>query len=102
MHQQAVIGLIGGMSWESTVPYYRQVNESVRNTWAGSTPRMWSVDFHEVERLQHHGDWEPPAKSWPTLRWRSSVAVPISWFCTNTMHKVAPVVGAGVASRCST
>jgi len=55
------IGLIGGMSWESTIPYYRQINQTVKEHLGGLHSAklvLYSVDFHEVERLQHAGDWE--------------------------------------------
>jgi aspartate racemase len=58
--QQAVIGLIGGMSWESSAEYYRIINREVRNRLGGvhsARSLMWSVDFGEIERLQHQGDW---------------------------------------------
>ena len=54
------IGLLGGMSWESTVPYYRQINEAVKARLGGLHSAkivLYSVDFAEVERLQHQGDW---------------------------------------------
>ena len=55
------IGLIGGMSWESTVPYYRIVNEEVKKQLGGlhsAKVVLYSVDFHEIEQLQHSGDWD--------------------------------------------
>ncbi|HAQ24564.1 MAG TPA: aspartate racemase, partial [Pseudomonas sp.] len=55
------IGLIGGMSWESTIPYYRQINQAIKERLGGLHSAkivLYSVDFHEVERLQHSGDWE--------------------------------------------
>jgi aspartate racemase len=55
-----VIGLIGGMSWESTVPYYRIVNETVKQRLGGlhsARVVLYSVDFDEIERLQHSGQW---------------------------------------------
>jgi aspartate racemase len=55
------IGLIGGMSWESTIPYYRQINETVKARLGGLHSAkiiLYSVDFHDVERLQHAGDWD--------------------------------------------
>ena len=61
MHRQAVIGLIGGMSWESSAEYYRIINREVRKRLGGvhsARSLMWSVDFGEIERLQHHGDWD--------------------------------------------
>jgi hypothetical protein len=56
-----IIGLIGGMSWESTVPYYRQINEVIKERLGGlhsAKVVLYSVDFHEIERLQHSGEWE--------------------------------------------
>ena len=55
------IGLIGGMSWESTVPYYRLINEAVKARLGGLHSAkiiLYSVDFHDVERLQQADDWE--------------------------------------------
>ena len=54
------IGLIGGMSWESTIPYYRALNEAVKQQLGGLHSArciLYSVDFHDIERLQHAGDW---------------------------------------------
>jgi aspartate racemase len=65
MYEQAVIGLIGGMSWESSAEYYRIINREVRNRLGGvhsARSLMWSVDFGEIERLQHQGDWEELTK----------------------------------------
>ena len=56
-----VIGLIGGMSWESTVPYYRLINEGVKARLGGLHSAkivLYSVDFAEIERLQHRGEWD--------------------------------------------
>ena len=55
------IGLIGGMSWESTVPYYRRVNEVVKERLGGlhsARVVLYSVDFYEIEQLQHAGKWD--------------------------------------------
>jgi len=55
------LGLIGGMSWESSIPYYRQINEAVRHTLGGLHSAkiiLFSVDFHEIEVLQRRGDWD--------------------------------------------
>lgn len=94
------IGLIGGMSWESTVPYYREINEAVKRALGGLHSAkiiLYSVDFHEVERLQHAGDW---AAAGALL---ASVAQSLERagadglvLCTNTMHKVAPAIEAAV------
>ncbi len=59
------IGLLGGMSWESTEHYYRLINEATRETLGGlhSAPiAMYSVDFHEIEVFQREGDWDAMAK----------------------------------------
>ena len=55
------IGLIGGMSWESTIPYYRIINETVRERLGGLHSArivLYSVDFHAIERLQQAGAWD--------------------------------------------
>jgi len=59
------IGLIGGMSWESTQTYYRLINQKVREQLGGLHSAkliLYSVDFSEIEALQHQGDWEGAAK----------------------------------------
>ena len=56
-----IIGLLGGMSWESTVPYYRLVNETVKAALGGlhsAKVVIYSVDFHEIELLQRAGEWD--------------------------------------------
>lgn len=95
------IGLIGGMSWESTIPYYRQINETVKAQLGGLHSAkivLFSVDFHEIERLQHHGDWEAAgallARAAKSLELAGADFVVL---CTNTMHKVAPAIEAAVA-----
>ncbi|MGH8078527.1 MAG: aspartate/glutamate racemase family protein, partial [Lysobacter sp.] len=58
------LGLLGGMSWESTLPYYRWINEAVREHLGGlhsARLLLYSVDFAEIERLQHAGDWDGAA-----------------------------------------
>ena len=91
-----VLGLLGGMSWESTIPYYRMINEQVKTQLGGLHSAkivLYSVDFHEVEQLQHRGDWEGAgrllAQAATALRAAGAEAIAI---CTNTMHKVADVV----------
>ena len=59
MHMKT-IGLLGGMSWESTASYYRLINEAVKRTLGGlhsARVVLYSVDFHEIETLQASGDW---------------------------------------------
>ena len=91
-----VLGLLGGMSWESTIPYYRMINEQVKQRLGGLHSAkivLYSVDFHEVERLQHQGDWEGAGRllagAAASLRAAGAEAIVI---CTNTMHKVADAV----------
>ena len=58
------IGMIGGMSWESTSTYYREINEGIKNTLGGlhsAKIALYSVDFDEIEKLQHADDWEATA-----------------------------------------
>lgn len=91
-----VLGLLGGMSWESTIPYYRMINEQVKTQLGGLHSAkivLYSVDFHEIEQLQHRGDWEGAARvlaqAATSLRAAGAEAIAI---CTNTMHKVADAV----------
>jgi aspartate racemase len=92
------LGLLGGMSWESTLPYYRIVNERVRERLGGlhsARLLMYSVDFAEIEVLQHRGDWAAAAavlaEAASRLVRAGADAIVI---CTNTMHLVAPQVQA--------
>lgn len=87
------IGLIGGMSWESSIEYYRIINQSVREKLGGVHSAkcvMVSVDFAEIERLQHQGKWEDTREilieSAKSLEKSGSDFIVL---CTNTMHKVA-------------
>ena len=90
------IGLLGGMSWESTVGYYRAINEGVKNSLGGLHSAkiiLHSVDFDPIEKLQHKGDWEGTAKilSEAALSIQAAGA-DFLLICTNTMHKVAPEI----------
>jgi aspartate racemase len=95
------IGLIGGMSWESTVPYYRGINEAVKARLGGLHSArliLYSVDFHDVERLQHAGDWEAAgALLADAARALARAGADFLVLCTNTMHKVAPAIERAVA-----
>lgn len=95
------IGLIGGMSWESTVPYYRLINETVRDQLGGlhsAKVILFSVDFHEVERLQHTGDWEEAGRLLARAgRGLELAGADFLVLCTNTMHKVASAIEGAVA-----
>ncbi len=90
------IGLIGGMSWESTVTYYQAINEYVRETLGGlhsAKLLMYSVDFAEIERCQSAGEWEKSGDILADAAKRlESAGADFILICTNTMHKVAPQV----------
>ena len=94
------IGLIGGMSWESTLFYYRHINEAVRKRLGGlhsAKLLLYSVDFDPIERLQHAGNWDATAKIISGAA-RSLQAGGADFFliCTNTMHRVAETVAQSV------
>jgi len=95
-----IIGLIGGMSWESTVPYYRQINETVKEHLGGlhsARVILYSLDFHEIERLQHTGNWQAAgAVLADAARALEAAGADFVVLCTNTMHKVAPAIEAAV------
>jgi aspartate racemase len=95
------IGLIGGMSWESTVPYYRQINEGVRQQLGGLHSAklvLYSVDFHEIERLQQDGDWtQVGIVLADAARALEAAGAEFLVLCTNTMHKLAGVLEAAVS-----
>ncbi len=88
-----VIGLLGGMSWESSVEYYRIVNERVRERAGGLHSAhcvLYSVDFAEIERLQVSGDWEEAGHRLAEAAAALALAgADFIVLCTNTMHKVA-------------
>ena len=94
------IGMIGGMSWESTSTYYREINEGIKNLLGGlhsAKIALYSVDFDEIEKLQHADDWEATA----TILTQAAQAVEAGGadfllICTNTMHKVAPEIETGI------
>lgn len=90
------IGLIGGMSWESSVEYYRIINEMVRERLGGqhsAKSLMYSVDFDEIERLQHQGRWADAAKAMIDAAQRlQRGGADFIVLCTNTMHKLAPAI----------
>lgn len=94
------IGLIGGMSWESTVPYYRQINEGIKARLGGlhsAKVVLYSVDFHEIEQLQRDGDWDAAGERLADAARRLQAAgADLLVLCTNTMHKVAPQIEAAV------
>lgn len=90
------IGLLGGMSWESSIGYYRAINEGVKSSLGGlhsAKIAMYSVDFDPIEKLQHDGDWEGTANilSEAALKVQHAGA-DFLLICTNTMHKVVPQI----------
>jgi len=94
------IGLIGGMSWESTVSYYQIINEYVKNTLGGLHSAkiiLYSVEFHEIEACQSRGDWTRSAEILANAaRKLEQAGADFILICTNTMHKVAPEICAAV------
>ena len=90
------IGLIGGMSWESTQYYYRQINQGIRQRLGGlhsAQILLHSVDFAPIEALQHAGDWDAAAKVLShAAQSLESGGADFFLICTNTMHKVADKV----------
>ena len=87
------IGLIGGMSWESSQHYYRIINEEVKKQLGGFHSAqciMYSIDFHEIELLQRNGEWERMGVLLAEAATRLELAgAELLVLCTNTMHKVA-------------
>lgn len=88
-----VIGLLGGMSWESTAEYYRYVNERVRDRLGGLHSAhcvLYSVDFAEIERLQVAGNWAEAGRLLDeAANALARAGADFLVLCTNTMHKVA-------------
>jgi aspartate racemase len=95
------IGLLGGMSWESTQVYYRLINQHVaRKLGALHSARLWlhSVDFAEIERLQRRDDWEAAALVLAqAARQLEQIGAECLVLCTNTMHIVAPQISAAIS-----
>ncbi len=94
------IGLLGGMSWESSVLYERLINEGIRDRLGGLHSAdliVRSYDFAEIESLQRSGDWDIAgqllAEDAQRLEWAGAEVVVL---CTNTMHKVAPAIEAAI------
>ena len=95
------IGLIGGMSWESTITYYQLLNEAAKDTLGGlhsAKILLYSVDFFEVEALMSRGDWNAAADLLGGVAERLERAgADFVLICTNTLHKVAPQVQARIS-----
>ena len=90
------IGLIGGMSWESSSEYYRIINETVRERLGGLHSAeciMYSADFEQIENLQHQGKWEKLTKLMLNFAQKlEGAGADFIVICTNTMHKMAEEV----------
>ena len=94
------IGLLGGMSWESTVPYYQIINETVKAALGGlhsAKILLYSVDFAEIEACQAAGDWDHSAAILgEAAQSLERAGADLLVICTNTMHKVAPQIQAQI------
>jgi aspartate racemase len=94
------IGLIGGMSWESSLEYYRIINETVKNNLGGfhsAKSLMYSVDFQEIEELQHQGKWEDATRMMIDAAQRvERGGADFLVICTNTMHLMAEDVAKSI------
>ena len=94
------IGLLGGMSWESTELYYRLINEETKQALGGlhsASIAMISVDFQEIEELQHAGNWDETA----TILVKKARQIELAGadfllICTNTMHKIADEISTSI------
>ena len=90
------IGLLGGMSWESTALYYKLINEEIKKQLSGlhsAKVVIYSVDFDEIEKLQHLGAWDETAKILgEAAKNIQNASADFLVICTNTMHKVAPLI----------
>lgn len=90
------IGLIGGMSWESSAEYYRLLNQGVRDRLGPTTSAsclLWSFNFAEIEALQHRGDWDGlTARMVEAAQWLEAGGADALLICTNTMHRMADAV----------
>ena len=95
------IGMIGGMSWESTVSYYQALNRGVKEALGEShSAKIWlySVDFEEIKTLQHQGEWHKAAKILSDAAQKIEAAgADFLMICANTMHKVAEEVQAKIS-----
>jgi aspartate racemase len=95
-----VIGMLGGMSWESTLEYYRIINQEIRQRLGrqhSAELLLYSVDFEDVERLQVAGEWDRAGQLLASAARRlERGGAQLLLICSNTMHKVAPAVDAAV------
>jgi len=96
-----VIGLIGGLSWESTAEYYRILNRGAQARLGGvhsARSLIYSVDFGEIEKLQHDGDWDAASAVMVDAAQRlERGGADFLVICSNTMHRMAAAIEASVA-----
>jgi aspartate racemase len=94
------IGLLGGMSWESTALYYAHINQGVKARLGGLHSAqcvLYSVDFHDIETLQRQGDWAAAGTVLAeAARSLAAAGADFLVLCTNTMHKVIPTIAAAI------
>ncbi|WP_127583393.1 aspartate/glutamate racemase family protein [Paenibacillus koleovorans] len=95
------IGLIGGMSWESSLLYYQIINQVVKKKLGGhhsAKSLMYSVDFHEIKTLQHEGNWPEATRIMVEAAQKLKAGgADLLVICTNTMHKMAQEVEQAVS-----
>lgn len=95
-----MVGLIGGMSWESSAEYYRILNQGIRDKvgpTASAPCLLWSFNFAEIEALQHQGNWQAlTAKMVDAAQKLESAGAQTVLICTNTMHRMALAVQAAI------
>jgi aspartate racemase len=100
MNNMKTIGMLGGMSWESTASYYKSLNEGVKAELGGLHSAkifLYSVDFDEIEKLQHQGKWAETATILSSAaKSLEQAGADFLMICTNTMHKVAPDIEANI------
>jgi aspartate racemase len=98
--QQTTIGLIGGMSWESSAEYYRIINQETQRRLGGvhsARSLMWSVDFDEIKQLQHAGEWDKLTEAMTDAARRlERGGADFIVLCTNTMHRMADAIASSV------
>lgn len=95
------IGMLGGMSWESTTSYYQAINHGVKDALGGLNSAkicLYSVNFSEIEQLQHQGLWQETADILANAAQSIEAGgADFLLICTNTMHKVAPQIEAAIS-----
>ena len=95
------IGLLGGMSWESTASYYSAINEGIGEAFGGlhsAKIALYSVDFEEIADFQNSGDWAAAGRVLiPAARSIESMGADVLLLCTNTMHKIAGEIESAIS-----